>query len=286
MTEKTILLVGNATIDQVFSLPHYPQENEEIRAVDKTEVMGGNACNSAQILAQLGAPVELMTALADDNSGRWLMQQLQQCGIGIARCAQYQGYCTPQSSIWLNQKNGSRSIVHYRDLPELSLVDLQKIATGELAWIHFEGRNVPNLQACLPSLQAFRERVSLEIEKPRSGIEALLPLVGTVIVSSDYLRATRLTAQACIDHMKLANPMLNIVCTLGEDGVVASDYQGRVLEKPAEPVKQVVDTIGAGDCFIAGLISKLAQGQSFEVAVDFASQLAAKKIQNRGMHIA
>ena len=53
----------------------------------------------------------------------------------------------------------------------------------------------------------------------------------------------------------------------------------------AEPIKQIVDTNGAGDCFIAGLISSLAAGDGFATALEFARRLAANKIQHEGMMI-
>lgn len=286
MTEKTILLVGNATIDQVFSLTHFPHENEEMRALDKTEVIGGNACNSAQVLAQLGESVELMCSLADDNTGFWLKQQIEQLGIGISMCMQHRGYATPLSSIWLNQQNASRSIVHYRNLPEISLADLQQIQGDRYSWIHFEGRNIPTIRDYLPSLEMRRDSLSLEIEKPREDIESLLPYVGTVIVSRDYLRAHEMTAHGCIDRLKAINPKLNIVCTLGEEGFLAIDHEGQMIERTAVPVIHVVDTRGAGDCFIAGLISQQVRAKSFATALDYASELAAKKIQLMGMRIA
>jgi len=111
----------------------------------------------------------------------------------------------------------------------------------------------------------------------------LLPFVDTVIVSSAYLNSRQITADQCFEDLSYYNNKLNIVCTLGSDGLIAIDQNGKLITLAAEKVDQVVDTIGAGDCFIAGLINHLNRQNDFESALIAASQLAAQKIQFRGM---
>ena len=285
MSIKSILLIGNCVIDQIFTVSHYPAEDEELRAQSMTRVIGGNAANSAQILAQLGARVELMSSMARDPDAQWLAQQLAASNISTNLCQYHAQASTPQSTIWLNQTNGSRTIVHFRDLPELDLAQLESIDASAYRWIHFEGRNVETLLRYLPELRQQSVPVSLELEKHRSQLAELLPYLDTVIVSNDYLQQTELTAEACIHHFHQINSNLQIVCTLGSAGAIASDNSGDIIKIEAESVSAVVDTIGAGDCFIAGLINQLAGNNSFLSAVSYANRLAANKIQQQGMKV-
>lgn len=285
MNENNILIVGNCVVDQIMTLPHYPHQDEELLALRKTIAMGGNACNSSQILAELGHQVSLVSSLARDKDADWLLQKLSDAGINTDYCRQHPGCATPLSSIWLNRRNGSRTIAHYRNLAELTLADLQKIRPERYQWIHFEGRNIKTLQDYLPTLVDYTVPVSLEMEKYRDQIELLLPYVNTVIISSQYLSDRKLSAEDCLQQLKQVNRRLNIVCTLGSSGLLAMDQNENIIKMEAEPVDQVIDTIGAGDCFIAGLIDQLMVQKHFFPALSFANRLAAKKIQNRGMTI-
>ncbi|MCK4708534.1 MAG: carbohydrate kinase [Gammaproteobacteria bacterium] len=283
MTNSTILLVGNCVLDKVWELEYFPQQDKEMRALGSTQVLGGNACNSAQILAQLGDDVELMSSLAEDSTARWILQELKKLGISTTFCVQHAGCSTAQSSIWLNSQNGSRTIVHHRDLPELTVNELKRVPLEHYEWIHFEGRNIASLLEYLPQLKKLVCPVSLEIEKNREGIEQLLPFINTVIVSSAYLESKQITAEQCLKSLRKYNSELNIACTLGASGLLAQDHSGKLIHLAAEQVDRVVDTVGAGDCFIAGLIHRLHKQHDFESALIYANKLAAQKIQLKGM---
>ena len=71
-----------------------------------------------------------------------------------------------------------------------------------------------------------------------------------------------------------------MVVTRGGCGqlVLTNDLQ---FESPAKKV-EVVDTVGAGDSFIAGFVSRLLIGDEISDAVEFASVLASKVCQTRG----
>ncbi len=55
-----ILGIGNAVIDQVVLMEHYPQENSESRCISMTEQLGGNVVNSLTVLAQMGHQTDWM----------------------------------------------------------------------------------------------------------------------------------------------------------------------------------------------------------------------------------
>jgi len=285
MKKSPILLIGNCVVDQIWELEHFPDQDEEMRAMTKNRVLGGNACNSAQILAQLKNDVELVSSLAQDSTSDWLLQQLSAQGIATSLCIQKPGYSTAESSIWINSQNGSRTIVHHRDLPELSIEELLKIPLQQYQWIHFEGRNIETLVDYLSTVDKPPCPISLEIEKDRKGLQLLLPFVDTVIVSRAYLNSKKLTVDQCLEDLTRYNDKLNIVCTLGADGLIARDQYAKRFHLAAEKVDKVIDTVGAGDCFIAGLINHLNQQFDFESSLIAASQLAARKIQFRGMKI-
>jgi ketohexokinase len=56
-----------------------------------------------------------------------------------------------------------------------------------------------------------------------------------------------------------------------------------MFHAPALAVETVVDTVGAGDTFNAGLIHALATGQLLEEALHYAVALAGRKVQQQGL---
>ena len=77
-----------------------------------------------------------------------------------------------------------------------------------------------------------------------------------------------------------------VVCPWGDKGAAAIDSDGRVFTVPAfPPPGGVVDTIGAGDTFVAATISSLSSGLSLEKAVTYGSMVAGFKVGIKGLAI-
>lgn len=169
-----ILGIGNATLDIINTVECYPVEDDEVRALSQRRCIGGNCANTLTVLQQLGHDCVFAGTLATDTDGDEIALGLQQQGINIDYCHRVSGE-SPTSYILLSHDTGTRTIVHYRDLPEFSLADFEKIDLSTFDWIHAEGRNVIETTSMLSFIH---ERFpplpySVEIEKLRSGIENL-----------------------------------------------------------------------------------------------------------------
>ena len=280
---SSILAVGIAVLDLIHEVAHFPAEDEEMRALARRTALGGNAANTLQVLAQLGHDCELAATLSGDAEGQTLLGMLHAAGIGARHVRIAEGGATPGSCILIH--GASRTIVHYRDLEEYGHADFASISLEGFDWLHFEGRNVEETAGMLAGLRprGFRGRVSLELENPRPGIEALLPHADVAIASRAYVLARgHADATACLTALRRLAPTPWLVCPWGEAGAWALGPAGEALHAPAYPPPSVVDTIGAGDCFNAGLIHALAAGGQIPVALDFACRLAGAKVGRRG----
>ncbi|MGH7882241.1 MAG: carbohydrate kinase family protein [Candidatus Dormibacteraceae bacterium] len=72
-----------------------------------------------------------------------------------------------------------------------------------------------------------------------------------------------------------------VVVTLGDQGSQIATRDG-VIDIPAAPVRQVVDPVGAGDAYRAGLVHGLLSGQSPEIAGRIAALAAAYAVEQTG----
>lgn len=283
---RAVLVVGNAVLDVILTVDHYPAEDEEMRAGARRLAVGGNAANTAQVLAGLGHRVCLLATVAADAEAQTLLQGL---GAADVDCT-YLVHCghghTPLSYILLNAAHGTRTIVHHRDLDELTLADFQALPLATYAWIHFEGRNVDRLGEMLRHLRAigFTGRVSLEIEKARPGLEALMPLADLLLFSRPCAEAQgHRSATSLLDAMGAHLPGVAMTCTWGAAGAWARDAQGRLHHAPAYVPSRVVDSLGAGDVFNAGMIHALLAGRELPAALAAASRLAGQKVGVAGL---
>jgi ribokinase len=74
-----------------------------------------------------------------------------------------------------------------------------------------------------------------------------------------------------------------VIITLGEKGVVMITRDGEMRTFPAKSVPKVVDTTGAGDCFVGGFAVGLVERMlAVEGAVHIGLAAAALAVQKKG----
>jgi len=281
-----VLLVGIATLDIIYELEHYPQEDSEVRAKTLRFNRGGNASNTAVILSQLNHQCTFLGVLADAPETSIIEQDFFHFGVDYSSCPRMTGR-PPTSSIYLT--GSGRTIVHHRDLPEMAAKNLTSLDLTAFDWIHFEGRNVMNLQKMFTHVRHLRPElpISLELEKPRENIETLLNYPDLLIFSRNYAQdCNQNNPKDFMRWMQKIAPYKTIVTAWGEAGAYGVAKDGQLHHSPAfPPTHGVVDTLGAGDTFNAGLISALASEKNLEHALQYACKLAGVKCGVQGFNL-
>lgn len=278
-----VLCVGIATLDIVNRVREYPPEDSEVRALGQSRRTGGNAANTAMVLAQLGHRVSWVGNLGQpcDTAERDFARH----GVDISNAVRIVGRPMPTSYILLSEATGSRSIVHYRDLPEYLAADFNALDLRAFDWVHFEGRATGQLA---PMLRRVRDvaglSVSLEVEKPRPGIEGLFGYADLLLFSRDYART-----MGFVDAPGLLQglpPGSVATCTWGASGAWAVDREGQTYHAAAPELAGVIDTIGAGDVFNAGMIRAMGRRVPLPQALQEAVALAAAQCARDGIALA
>ncbi len=287
---RRILGVGVATLDLINTLAAYPGEDTEVRAERHRRTCGGNCANTLTVLADLGHHCAWAGTLADDAGAAFIRADLAARGIDCTHAKVCRGGTTPTSCITLSRATGSRTIVHYRDLPELDDAAFTRIPLDGLDWLHCEGRNPAETARMLVDARrrAPRLPVSLELEKPRPGIEALyqgpdLLLIGRVFALAMGGPATAADPGPWLRTLSGQSSARRLVLGWGAAGAWLLERGSAPLMVPAAAPGPVRDTLAAGDTLNAGLIDGLLRGRSAPEALRDAVALAALKCTRDGL---
>lgn len=245
---------------------------------------GGSPLNTAVACARLGQPVGFLTQLSTDLFGERLMRFLEGNGVDtrlIARSAAPSTLAfverTPKTNRYAFYTQGSADATWAPDpLPALppecrflhfgSISLLQEPAAGRIADLIAANAHRcvvvfdPNVRPSLISdMAAYRDRMA--------GWLALADLVKLSDEDAELLAPGRPVEALAADC--LAAGAKAVIVTRGGDGATLW-RKGHEALSVAAPRIEVVDTIGAGDTFTAGLsVALLTQG------VEERSQLAA-----------
>jgi ketohexokinase len=136
------------------SVPVFPEEDSKLRATRLQARRGGNVCNSLEVIEHLLAQrkhanevaLHLVTCLpsrASPATAKLLSSFGPGSAIDVSHCLCREDKTEPASSYVIrSQHNGSRTIVNFSDLEEMTLPEFAAIAAsfrGEReTWWHFE----------------------------------------------------------------------------------------------------------------------------------------------------
>jgi fructokinase len=261
---------------------------------------GGAPANVAVALSRLGVDVAFVGKVGGDPFGGFLRQTLagervDLRGLVVAPDAQ-----TPLAFVGADGKAGRSFAFYHNGTADTLLsedeVDRDLIAHARI--FHFGSVTLsaePSRTATLAAAHAAREHgclvsfdpnVRLELwagrGRARECITEALVLVDVVKVSADevqFLTDTSEPADAC-RRLRALGPWLAVV-TLGPDGCYFD--VGTTCGHVPAPLVEAVDTLGAGDAFVAGLLVSLLRDQlDLLPALRFANAVGAMATTHPG----
>lgn len=135
------------------SVPFFPSEDSKLRATTLATRRGGNCPNTLEVLQQLlsrGCHVKpyLVSCLPSRDSAatRRVTESFGEASpVDLQHCIYRDGHTQAASSyIIRSEQSGSRTLVNYNDLPDMSVQEFERVALSfspdQEAWWHFEVR--------------------------------------------------------------------------------------------------------------------------------------------------
>jgi sulfofructose kinase len=277
----TVLCVGHAVQDFVFTLPSLPCRAEKYQASRFTSVGGGPAATAAVAISRLGGHALLAARVGDDAIADAIIGELESHGVDCAGVRRFPG-CSSSLSAVLIDASGERMIVNHLDpsVPggaEWLPSPLHCGAAAVLADSRWP-------QGAAHALAAAREAglpAVLDADKPVPRDGGAMAEATHVAFSADALAELTGERDPVAGLRSAAAKLTGWSCvTVGAAGVYVM-HRGDVTHFPGFDVR-AVDTLGAGDVWHGAFALALAQGMKEPAAVRFASAAAALKVQRHG----
>src|SRR5436190_21440493 len=260
-----------------------------------TEMSGGSAANTIGGIANFGARTAYVGKVKDDLIGKLYRHDICVAGIAFDTAAAQDGPATGCSYI-LVTPDGERTMNTY-------LGATQELTPADIDPAQIEASRMVYLEGYLWDPRSAKEAfVKAATIAHGAGRQVALSLTDSVCVDRYRDEFLELMRKGTVDlifaneselhslyqtsdfdtalKQLSADTKLGVV-TRSEKGCVVASQDG-VVAVPAFPIKQLVDTTGAGDLFAAGFLFGLVRNAGYENAGRFGALAAAEVVQHIG----
>ncbi|MGT2759584.1 carbohydrate kinase family protein, partial [Streptococcus moroccensis] len=274
--------------DVMIAVDQLPKREEDVHVSRQKLSLGGCAFNVVNLLHHLELPYTFISPVGSGIYGQFVHQELEKIGIQSPISLSGENGCC----YCFVEPDGERTFVSYHGVEYLF----------DPAWIKDINHQVYDyIYVC---------GLEVEEETGRELVEALSFLEGQIVFCPgprvdkiDSKRLKNLLSLSPIVHLNKAELLLwtgkqtiseslrilyqqtenMVVVTKGEDGALFYDGDN-ILECPAYP-SQVLNTIGAGDSHVAGLIAGLFNGLEVADALDFANYVSSQVVASPSVQL-
>jgi sugar/nucleoside kinase (ribokinase family) len=308
-----VLCIGNAIVDVISDTTDAFLDREgltkgSMRLIDAEEakrlyshmgpareISGGSAANTAAGVAAFGSRAGFIGQVAPDQLGEFYRHDLTAAGVEFTTPATDFGVPTARSMV-LVTPDGHRTMNTFlgaaQHLPPQAL-DEDQIASAAILYLegYLWDPEVPR-NAMVRAIDVSREagrRVAFTlsdtfcVDRHRDGFTKLID-EGRIDIL--FANEAEILAMGGVPHLETAigsikDKVGTLVVTRSEHGALATQ-RGERAQVSAEPIKELVDTTGAGDLFAAGFLTGQARGLSLEQSLKLGAIAAAEVIQHYG----
>ena len=287
--QPSIVVVGSINIDIVNQVAAHPKVGETIRSQTTTFHPGGKGANQAVAAARAGGRVHMVGAVGGDQFGTELKASLTEAGViteYVTGCARSTG----MAFITVDEAGANGIIISEGANAEVNKEQVDAVLQALYPIDAVLLQNEIPFSVTAYAIEAAHTKGIPVFLNAAPGIEVpdvLLQKIDLLITNeletqvitglpvTDQRSAHQATASLIERHVR------QVVITMGEQGAMYSDRDGRQIFQPAFRV-QAVDTTSAGDTFVGALAVAVCSSMEMEAALAFAAMAAALAVTKTG----
>ncbi len=286
MPRLDVVCVGHLVYDIRDYVEHFPQPDKTVLLTRAPAVgAGGSAANVALNCRRLGHKSGLVSNVGDDPHGRFLLSELRREGIESREVKLVRGGRTALSIILID-KSGEVQVIEdigcvegHRAIPPAYLASAR--------WVHLTGCHLHWLEQASKAAEKAEKPISFDPGRAASslGIDKLAPVLErTELLVLNRKELQALTGSSAHEEVRRISREFDcsVVLKQGHAPAVCCTGGRQLFEVPPFDAPEVIDTLGAGDAFDAGLICGRLEGRSLRESIVMGHACSAAKVMRPG----
>ncbi|MCD9576942.1 carbohydrate kinase family protein [Flavobacterium soyae] len=271
---------------------------ENLKAVAYGEVLwdvfanekkiGGAPLNVALRMKTLGCEVAMISCVGKDEDGKAIIDQVKSLGLETNAIMQTENFATGLVNVTLNERGSASYEISYPSAwDKIVLNDSAKNLAANadvLIYGSLVCRDEVSRQSLEELLQTNAYKVfDVNLRKPHYSYEILEQLMHSanfikfndeeLLEIAAAMQSPFVSLEDNMHFIAKKNKVTAMCVTKGKHGALLM-WEGQLYENGGYPV-EVADTVGAGDSFLAALITSLLTGKAPQTAIDFACAVGA-----------
>ncbi|NKM57936.1 ribokinase [Rhizobium anhuiense] len=279
----SVVVFGSLHYDIMVHGPARPRKGETVTGDHWHPKCGGKGGNQAVSAAKTGIPTSMIGAVADDDFGHALTDNLARSKVDHRFVKKVTGVGSGMSVAIFDSEGDYGAVIVSGSNLMLGQVDVdaasKAFVDGALLVLQNEVPDHANVSAA-KAMKVAGGTVVLNAAPARPLSADLQQLVDVLVVNA--IEAEQLAELPVVDTLEgaanaaklLAAKFPVVVVTAGGDGVACATREGDAFSIEAIKV-ELVSTHGAGDEFTGVLASELARGSGIRAAIEAANHAAA-----------
>lgn len=287
--EKKVVVIGDIFADMTTHLVAYPGCGEGTYGTPLRRNGGGTGGNIAAGLGVLGVQTEIICRLGDDDTGRFLKENMAEYGVNTGGIAldpdEISGSVlitvTPdgERTIWVLANGSAYEKLRPEDVQYLEQVQPDAIfVSGVMIGVH------PAEESIFQVLPQWQGRAKIYFDPNlRYPVDAIPPEVKTSMQRLCALSDVVLTGKSEMQALDLVpRAGQTFVVKNGKDGSVLLDENAAPTVSIPATAHKAVDATGAGDTYAAAFVCAELEGKSVAEAMKFATVAAGISVTIAG----